>query len=279
MASAVFDTTYLTILLDSEVRVPTDPATQRPYELAQERIEFLIETLQEKKTKIILPCPALAEFLIMAYPDGGAYLQDLKSSYRFEIAEFDEMAAIELAELAIRTGKPKKKKRGAETWAKLQYDRQIIAIALARGAKVLYSTDDHQRSLAQKSGIEVFDLSELPLAPPKQHALDFQPPNVVGIDEVQDNKQATDEPETGTTKAGRLITFEEEEPMAGQQFGLAIRHKETKVVLRKVWFPLERQRDEAMKATPIDGNHEFSLEEKDCQVDPTKAAPGEWFTA
>jgi len=182
MASAVFDTSYLTILLDDQTRVPADPATQRPYERAQERIEYLIETLQEKKTKIILPCPALAEFLIMAYPDGGAYLQDLKSSYRFEIAEFDEMAAIELAELAIRTGKPKKKRRGPETWAKLQYDRQIIAIALARGATTLYSTDDHQRILAQKSGIDVFGLSDLPLAPPKQQTLELQHPNVVGID-------------------------------------------------------------------------------------------------
>lgn len=64
--------------------------------------------------------------------------------------------------------------------------------------------------------------------------------------------------------------------MAGKQFGLAIRNKNTKKVLQKVWFPLERQRDEAMANKKIDSGCEFSTDAKDCKFDP-KANPGEWI--
>jgi hypothetical protein len=65
--------------------------------------------------------------------------------------------------------------------------------------------------------------------------------------------------------------------MAGKQFGLAIRRRDTKKVTQKVWFPSEANRDEAMENTKLDADHEFSREEKDCQLDPQKAKPGEWI--
>ncbi len=167
----VFDTSFLTILLDNAARVPADPLTNRPYERAQERIAFLLEALHQQKIKVLVPTPALAEFMMIAHPSSGAYLEELKSSYRIEIVDFDEMAAIELAEFAIRTGKPKQKKRGAETWAKMQYDRQIIAIAIARKAQMLFSADEKQRLLAKRNGIEPVGLDDLPLPPPTQMEL------------------------------------------------------------------------------------------------------------
>jgi predicted nucleic acid-binding protein len=66
--------------------------------------------------------------------------------------------------------------------------------------------------------------------------------------------------------------------MAGKQFGLAIRNKADKKVLQQVWFPLEQQRDEAMATAKLDTDKEFSREDKDCQMDPTKTRPGEWVT-
>jgi len=188
MPTVALDANFLSILLDDKTRIPADPSTQRPFERAQERIQYLIEELQDKNAKILIPTPALAEFLILAYPDGAAYLQHIKSTYRFELVDFDEMAAIELAELAVKIGKPKRKprvKRDEETWAKLKYDRQILAISLAHTIETLYSADGPLRELAKSNGINVVGLADLPMPPPKQMPL-LTAQNVVSIAEAKD---------------------------------------------------------------------------------------------
>lgn len=61
-------------------------------------------------------------------------------------------------------GGKKPAKRDAEaTWAKLKYDRQIIAIALVAGATVIYSDDKGLRTIAMRHGIKVIGLADLDL--------------------------------------------------------------------------------------------------------------------
>jgi hypothetical protein len=60
-------------------------------------------------------------------------------------------------------------KRGAsnDTWAKVKYDRQIVAIAKVCGATTIYSDDDGIAALGKEANIQVVKLWELPLPPDK----------------------------------------------------------------------------------------------------------------
>lgn len=58
-------------------------------------------------------------------------------------------------------------KRGGHdgTWAKIKYDRQIVAIAKVAGASVIYSDDKEIFKLGQKVGLTVLRIADLPLPP------------------------------------------------------------------------------------------------------------------
>ena len=64
------------------------------------------------------------------------------------------------------------KKGGSKgTWAKVKFDRQIIAIAKVREVSVIYSNDDDIRSFARKEGMKVISVWDLPDPPPEQGLL------------------------------------------------------------------------------------------------------------
>ena len=65
----LFDATALSLLLHPGAKPPND-STGNPVSRARERIELLVQTLDEKKAKIIIPTPALAELLVIAGPAG-----------------------------------------------------------------------------------------------------------------------------------------------------------------------------------------------------------------
>ena len=81
------------------------------------------------------------------------------------VRPFDEVAAIELA--AHRSGRPDANTANevvlASPWAKLRFDRQIVAIAKTNGAKRIYSDDEDVTKFATRIGIEVMHTWELPL--------------------------------------------------------------------------------------------------------------------
>ena len=57
----------------------------------------------------------------------------------------------------------KKKQSPQATWAKLKYDRQIVAIAKVVGASAIYSDDKDIRILAADAGIPVVGIADLEL--------------------------------------------------------------------------------------------------------------------
>ena len=160
------DATFFPYLLKRENRAPNDPATGQPIEYLEERIDLLIETLQKEKETIIIPTPALSEFLVLARDDGPAYLKKIKKSPLFKVKTFDEKAAIELAAIRIKTEnalsrKKRKKQTPAETKAKISFDRQIVVISKVNDAHTIYTEDDGVAKFAAANKIKVVRVWEL----------------------------------------------------------------------------------------------------------------------
>ena len=112
-------------------------------------------------------------------PAKSEYLQELQGAATFQIVAFDVKSAVELSFLLDGDGKPSgsKKRPGRETWAKVKFDRQIVATAKAYGEKDIYTDDEHLGEIAKLNGMTVHHIWDLPLPPPKlQGELDLLEP-------------------------------------------------------------------------------------------------------
>lgn len=164
----VIDATNLLLMLRPGTPVPAG-ADGLPVEKAKERIEYLIARLDKEKTKVIIPTPALSEALVRAGPAATQEIvEKLQKFSVFRIEPFDTRAGIEVAAMT-RKALDSGKKRGpsSATWAKVKYDRQIVAIARVCGATTIYSDDDDIGALAKEAKINVVKIKDLPLPPEK----------------------------------------------------------------------------------------------------------------
>lgn len=162
------DAGFLGLLLHPAAKPPNDPATGKPLVRAKDRIEKLIEDLYAAHERIILPTPALCEFLVLAQNDGQQYLTELYNQPGFYIQPFDQMAAVELAamELVARgNGGKRLPTTSATPWQKVKFDRQIVAISKVHQAHTIYSDDGDVKVIAENAGIKVIPCWELPLPP------------------------------------------------------------------------------------------------------------------
>ncbi len=64
----------------------------------------------------------------------------------------------------------KRSRKGPETWAKLKFDCQIVAIAKVGGATTIYSDDDDVYKLGTAAGIPVVRTRDLELPPDADQA-------------------------------------------------------------------------------------------------------------
>jgi predicted nucleic acid-binding protein len=170
----VIDATNLLLFIRPETPVPPAP-DGRPIEKPKERIEYLIQRLDKAKTKVIVPTPALSEALVRAGAAASQQIIERLQKYAvFSIEPFDTRAAIEVAAMtrkALDSGK--KRGESSATWAKVKYDRQIVAIARVCGATAIYSDDGDIKVLAKDAKISVIALCDLPL-PPEKAQLDLE---------------------------------------------------------------------------------------------------------
>lgn len=145
---------------------------------AKDRIELLMATLKEDNEPMVIPMPALAEFLVLAAEKGPEYLEIIRETSILRPEPFDERAAIELAsaELRARNDGGKRGSADGSHWQKVKFDRQIAAIARVNNVRVLYSDDPDLKKLGNDFGIEVQSLEDLPLPPAVQEKL-FKEPN------------------------------------------------------------------------------------------------------
>lgn len=129
-------------------------------------MDFLVSTLDKRREKIIVPTPALSELLVHAAGAGPEYLDILNKTAAFKIVNFDDRAAVEVAAAIREAITAGNKKSGAVgTWAKVKFNRQIVAIAKVAGATAIYSDDDDIARLAKLCGIPVIRLCGLQLSP------------------------------------------------------------------------------------------------------------------
>jgi predicted nucleic acid-binding protein len=173
MAEAI-DETLFSLLLHPKARGPVDPSTGKPIANLHARIDELIETWQEDRETVILPTPVLSQFLVLAGKDGPQYLAKLRDYSFFQVAPFDERAAVELA--AIQIGiRASGGKRGMQegTWAKISFDRQIVAIAKINRVTAIYTDDDGLAKFAKSNGITPIRTWELPHPRWKQESLPY----------------------------------------------------------------------------------------------------------
>lgn len=124
------DTTALSLLFLPDARIPSGK-TGKPIEFARERMSYLVDRSAKANDVILIPTPALSELFVKLDQDRiNALLKEFRGSRWFRIGSFDEAAAVEAG---VRTAKAISDgdKRGglAATWAKVKFDRQILAIA------------------------------------------------------------------------------------------------------------------------------------------------------
>lgn len=168
------DQSFLGLLLHPKARPPRNPKTGKPIERLQDRIEELIEDWEVNNETVIIPTPALAQFLILAHHEASDYLGKISSSTYFKIRGFDQRAAVELATIhigAISAGSKRKRGDSTATWAKVNFDRQIVAVAKVNNASIIYTDDAEMTKFAKAQGMDVVASWDLPEPREKQAGL------------------------------------------------------------------------------------------------------------
>lgn len=195
----VIDATTLLLMLRPDTLVPNG-ADGFPIDRPRDRIEYLVQQLDKAKTKIIIPTPALSEALVRAGAAATQQVVDHLQRYSvFSIEAFDTRAAIEVAAMSREAlGSGSKRGSSIATWAKVKYDRQIVAIAKVNGATTIYSDDGDIATLAKRAKINVIGLADLPL-PPQKAQLDLLEHAADGMQVASEND---DEGETPSSDKG-----------------------------------------------------------------------------
>jgi hypothetical protein len=144
--------------------------------LPKERVDGLIQNLSTQKQKIVIPTPVLSEVFVRTdYNSALSYVERFKKDRNFRVEPFCERAALEVALMTRKAiGNGDKRDGSSETWAKVKYDRQIIAIAAVHRVKTIYSDDGNLSSFAISNGFKVIGIGELPI-PIENAQLDLIP--------------------------------------------------------------------------------------------------------
>lgn len=173
----VFDTSILAISLDANAAVPLSPETLAPIENCRARIDFLLQTLSANKTRVIVPTPVMAEYIVGGGLDKEKRVSKITNAKGFVVESFDLRAAIECALIEDADTATGRLLDPNMTKAKIKFDRQIIAIAISRRASTIYTGDLKLAHRARQCSLSAVLTWELPLPPePPQQTLDYGEP-------------------------------------------------------------------------------------------------------
>jgi hypothetical protein len=149
-----FDTTFLTLMFV--------PNAKHPIADAKARVDFLLADLSGRGDQVLIPTPALSEILVRSGRARNDIIQKLTKNPRFIVAAFDLRAALELALMTDAALTRSDKKEGSSaTWAKVKFDRQIVAIAKVERVSCIYSEDQDVRSIGRREGLSVLGVSDI----------------------------------------------------------------------------------------------------------------------
>lgn len=208
----VFDATMLLLFLRPNSGQPRN-SSGAPIAQVQQRIAHLLQRLERTRTRIVIPTPALSEVLVRAGPAAPQIVETLNRSAVFKLVPFDSLAAIEAAIMTRAAIDAGDKRAGSDaTWAKVKFDRQIVAIAKVVRATTIYSDDADVRTMGAAQDMTVIGLAELPLPPENpQIELQLEQPSTVAQEE-QSDAQSLDDAERETEAVGAEDDPEEPGP-------------------------------------------------------------------
>lgn len=168
----VLDSTFLILALD-----PDPKGSAYGVDHPRERVQQMLETMENDSEIATIPAPVLAEFLTgVTEPDWMLHIKAIKSSAVMRVEPFAERAAIECARLGV-TDDAAGIRGGTEPYQKVKVDRQIIAVAKAADARAIATHDEGLANVAERHGIEVIRLSDLELPPEQLGLLGNEPPS------------------------------------------------------------------------------------------------------
>jgi hypothetical protein len=171
----VIDATVLLLFVQPAAHAPKDADGNLIFK-AKERVQHLIEELDHSTTTVIVPAPSLSEALVSVSPVARQQIVDGLSGHAvIRVEPFDQRAAIEMAAMLKDDldSSSKKAVKGDEIWAKVKFDRQIVAIAKVCGAATIYSDDRDIKALGARAKIQVVGVADLPL-PESANQLDLE---------------------------------------------------------------------------------------------------------
>jgi len=161
----VFDSTTLSLLFLPNAAVPTG-RDNKPIKHVKERLEALIDQIAQAGESIIIPTPALSEFLVKSVEKTDEFLKTVRASPWFRIEAFDIAAAVEVGQRTAQAIAAGDKREGSRAdWTKIKYDRQIVAIALVAGASRIISDDRDVQVIGARWGVQVLSVEDLPIPP------------------------------------------------------------------------------------------------------------------
>lgn len=130
----------------------------------KDKVTHLLSRIDKAKGRVIIPTPAIAEFLVHADQAGLSVLDALQNSASAYVANFDLAAAYENSLMdAAAIGRGDKRDGSLSPWQKIKIDRQVVAIAKTQGAKLIVSDDDGVCAAALRVGIRSTKIDDLPL--------------------------------------------------------------------------------------------------------------------
>lgn len=195
----VIDATMLMLLFRPDVPARATDSKGNPIDHVPERVAHLVKTLEAAKSRIVIPTPVLSELLVRATPEETQrILEEINRVAVFRVEPFETRAAIELA-VMTRTALANRDKKGGSTqpWAKVKFDRQIVAVARIVQASTIYTDDENLAATAKAVGMSAIGLADLALPPETaQGQLPFEGKQPEAIDEVAEQAQNLTEPET-----------------------------------------------------------------------------------
>lgn len=141
------------------------------------RIQYFFENVEKAKAKIIIPMPAVAEYLVGADSAALDTFNKLERRAFVILAAFDRASAFECALMdRAALGSGNKKDGIDEPWQKIKIDRQIVATGKVYGTSLVISGDAGVRQNALRVGMAAKTVQELDLPDSaKQTKLAFAP--------------------------------------------------------------------------------------------------------
>lgn len=157
----VIDTNVLVQIMQNDgAKDLYDPDTGDIVRDAFSRAEALIERIDSIKGVVVLPAPVIAEYLLGIDRSSYQLHLDMLNGFKcIEVSPFDQIAAIECAMLV--TNQELKQMDPDAKMAKLKFDRQILSVALASGAKEIWTHDKQLFKRSQLVGLTARSLASI----------------------------------------------------------------------------------------------------------------------